>query len=188
MRERGWGVMWGCGGDSAVRPHSIGGVRGGRGGTHTHTHTQEHTQERTRECWTYPLATYPLKSARFRLPGAGGDHFHCTVEPSSGHTRCRLKNEGKHSLRGAPSAVETFMTRSGCSMEGAPPKKETVRTVLGVAQFRNSSGDGIYLIFQGLGNSDRTKPGNSEFALRTLFPGCFLLTYGGGSVPLTGLF
>ena len=26
----------------------------------------------------------------FRLPGAGGDHFHCTVEPSSGHIRCRL--------------------------------------------------------------------------------------------------
>ena len=25
----------------------------------------------------------------FRLPGAGGDHFHCTVEPSSGHIRCR---------------------------------------------------------------------------------------------------
>ena len=25
----------------------------------------------------------------FRLPGAGGDHFHCTVEPSRGHIRCR---------------------------------------------------------------------------------------------------
>ena len=25
----------------------------------------------------------------FRLPGAGGDHFHCTVEPSPGHFRCR---------------------------------------------------------------------------------------------------
>ena len=24
----------------------------------------------------------------FRLPGAGGDHFHCTVEPSPGHVRC----------------------------------------------------------------------------------------------------
>ena len=50
----------GVGGDSAVQSHSVGGVRGGRGGTHT----QEHTQERTRECCTYPLATYPLKSAR----------------------------------------------------------------------------------------------------------------------------
>ena len=29
---------------------------------HTHTHT--HTEERTRKCGTYPLATYPLKSAR----------------------------------------------------------------------------------------------------------------------------
>ena len=57
MRERGWGVVWGCGWDSAVQPHSMGGVRGGRGGTHTGTHT--HTQERARE-----LATYPLKSAR----------------------------------------------------------------------------------------------------------------------------
>ena len=27
----------------------------------------------------------------FRLPGAGGDHFHCTVEPSPGHIRCRKR-------------------------------------------------------------------------------------------------
>ena len=26
----------------------------------------------------------------FRLPGAGGDHFHFTVEPSPVHIRCRL--------------------------------------------------------------------------------------------------
>ena len=26
----------------------------------------------------------------FRLPGAAGDHFHCTVEPSPGHIRCRI--------------------------------------------------------------------------------------------------
>ena len=25
----------------------------------------------------------------FRLPGVGGDHFHCKVEPSPGHIRCR---------------------------------------------------------------------------------------------------
>ena len=25
----------------------------------------------------------------FRLPGEGRDHFHCTVEPSPGHIRCR---------------------------------------------------------------------------------------------------
>ena len=25
----------------------------------------------------------------FRLPGRAGDHFHCTVEPSPGHIRCR---------------------------------------------------------------------------------------------------
>ena len=28
----------------------------------------------------------------FRLRGAGGDHFHCTVEPSPGHIRCRIKS------------------------------------------------------------------------------------------------
>ena len=26
----------------------------------------------------------------FRLPGEGGDHFHCTVEPSPSHIRCRI--------------------------------------------------------------------------------------------------
>ena len=48
------------------------------------------------------LALYPLRSLvctsfkkggsrrAFRLPGAGGDHFHCTVEPSPGHILCRL--------------------------------------------------------------------------------------------------
>ena len=25
----------------------------------------------------------------FRLPGEGGDHVHCTVEPLTGHIRCR---------------------------------------------------------------------------------------------------
>ena len=25
----------------------------------------------------------------FRLPGDGGDHFHCRVEPSPGHMQCR---------------------------------------------------------------------------------------------------
>ena len=35
-------------------------------------HTQEHTQERTRKCCTYPLATYPLKSARIMLGCPGG--------------------------------------------------------------------------------------------------------------------
>ena len=30
----------------------------------------------------------------FRLPGEGGDHFHCTVEPSPGHIRCRDSGKG----------------------------------------------------------------------------------------------
>ena len=38
-------------------------------------------------------------------------------------------------IRGAPSTVKNFSTSFGCSMEGAPPKKETVPTVLGVALF-----------------------------------------------------
>ena len=54
----GEGSCRGAGGDSAVQPHNVGGVRGEEG------HTQEHTQEHTREFCTYPLATYPLKSAR----------------------------------------------------------------------------------------------------------------------------
>ena len=67
--------MWGCGGDSAVQPHSMDGVRGGEEG-----HTQEHTQERTRECCTYPLATYPLKSARVE----GGDSPYFTSPDGHG--------------------------------------------------------------------------------------------------------
>ena len=43
----------------------LGGVEEG------HTHTQEYTQERTRECCTYPLATYPLKSARKKKLASG---------------------------------------------------------------------------------------------------------------------
>ena len=31
----------------------------------------------------------------FRFPGEGGDHFHCTVEPSPGHMRCRKKTHKK---------------------------------------------------------------------------------------------
>ena len=58
------GHVWVWGGDSAVQSHSVGGVRGGEEG-HTQEHT--HTQERTRECCTYPLATYPLKSARVQM-------------------------------------------------------------------------------------------------------------------------
>ena len=48
MRERVWGVMWGCGGDSAVQPQSRAGFEGGTGGT-----------------------TYPLKSAQNKAPWTG---------------------------------------------------------------------------------------------------------------------
>ena len=33
----------------------------------------------------------------FRLPGEGGDHFHCAVEPSPGHIRCRISEVPKMS-------------------------------------------------------------------------------------------
>ena len=40
----------------------------------------------------------------FRLPGEGGDHFHCAVEPSPGHIWCRIKEKGpkRRNLESAP--------------------------------------------------------------------------------------
>ena len=55
----------GVGGILLFSPTVWVGVRGRAEG-----HTQEHTQERTRECCTYPLATYPLKSARLEASNA----------------------------------------------------------------------------------------------------------------------
>ena len=34
----------------------------------------------------------------FKLPGEGGDHFHCAVEPSPGHIRCRSLEGHKRSV------------------------------------------------------------------------------------------
>ena len=48
--------MWGCGGDYAVQPHSMGGVKGGRGGTHTGTHTGTYTR-----MLYLPFSDLPLK-------------------------------------------------------------------------------------------------------------------------------
>ena len=40
------------------------------------------------------------KRRAFKLPGERGDHFHCAVEPSSGHIRCRTRlGERYHSSR-----------------------------------------------------------------------------------------
>ena len=36
----------------------------------------------------FTLFTKGGKRGAFRLPGEGGDHFHCAVEPSSGHIWC----------------------------------------------------------------------------------------------------
>ena len=61
----------------------------------------------------------------FRLPGAGGEHFHCTVEPSPSHIRCRkmgtIPPKKKLTNVSAPPAVKelafffswaTLLTRS----------------------------------------------------------------------------
>ena len=44
----------------------------------------------------------------FRLPGAGGDHFHCAVEPSPGQFRCRdMKNSPLPKEPGLRAARQT---------------------------------------------------------------------------------
>ena len=60
------------------------------------------------------------------------------------------------SFRGAPSTVKNFMTSSGCSLHGAPPKRKRYQPYWGVAQFWNDSEEGIRLsisfVFKGLGS------------------------------------
>ena len=51
------------------------------GGDEGHTHTGTHTQERTRKCCTYPLATYPLKTARELLRGFWFSHCRSCETP-----------------------------------------------------------------------------------------------------------
>ena len=77
--------------------------------------------------------------------------------------------------RGVFSSVKKFMTSSGCSMEVAPAKKETVPTALtkGSTILKLLWGWKCF-IFQGFGISNRPKPARySEFALRVLSE-CFL--------------
>ena len=52
--------MWRCGGEILLFSPTVWAESGGG----EEGHTQEHAQEHTRECCTYPLATYPLKSAQ----------------------------------------------------------------------------------------------------------------------------
>ena len=54
----------------------------------------------------------------FRLPGACGDHFHCMVEPSSGHIRCRILRFWKLPC---PSFPCFFRKR-----QGKPAKKQGI--------------------------------------------------------------
>ena len=65
----------------------------------------------------------------FRLPGAGVDHFHCTVEPSAGHIRCRRKPEFPRTSRpipisGSPSSRYDWTT--GAPHDGNEWKKYRV--------------------------------------------------------------
>ena len=64
------------------------------------------------------------------------------------------------------------MTRSCCSMKGGNGTNRTGGSTI-LKQFC----EGICFIFQGLGVSNRTKLGNSEFALRA-FPGRFRIYFG----------
>ena len=92
MRGRGWGVMCGCGGDSAVQSHSMGGVRKGeKGHTHTHTHTGTHTGTYTRMLHL-PFGDLPPKKCPMNQDSSGplawkvsGDSFGrtaCGGDPS----------------------------------------------------------------------------------------------------------
>ena len=47
----------------------------------------------------------------FGLPGAGGEHFHCTVEPSSGHIRCRTSNVKNTKDSKTPNKIMTLRRR-----------------------------------------------------------------------------
>ena len=66
----------------------------------------------------------------FSLPGEGGDHFHCAVEPSSGHIRCR----GQNNLR-LSSCSGYAMRRVPCGpvvVEHEVPVGCSVHTPVGV--------------------------------------------------------
>ena len=52
-----------------------------------------------------------------RLPGAGGDHFHCTVEPSPGHIRCRFLYSCTFQDHGS-EAVQTMVQDHGVARVG----------------------------------------------------------------------
>ena len=64
--------MWGCGGDSAVQSHSMGGVRGrAEGHTHTHTHRNTHRNVHANVAsagtyWGYGFVAYGM--AIFQSP------------------------------------------------------------------------------------------------------------------------
>ena len=81
-------------------------------------------------------------------------------------------------FRGAPSTVKNSMTSSGRSWNFHTSKKGngTNRTG-GSTILKLVWGGNICFIVQGLEISNRTKPGNSEFALRA-FPGCFQICSG----------
>ena len=52
-----------------------------------------------------------------RLPGEGGDHFHCAVEPSPGHLWCRELNLNNVCISAATVMVEVRESRAHVSAE-----------------------------------------------------------------------
>ena len=61
----------------------------------------------------------------FRLPGAGGDHFHCTVEPSPGRIRCLsgpvLRDTARLSQRYPPIARYGVLVSQHGQLGAIPP-------------------------------------------------------------------
>ena len=50
----------------------------------------------------------------FRLPGEGGDHFHCTVEPSPGHIRCQKTKRAQNDHCGIFNLFRIWTPSPGC--------------------------------------------------------------------------
>ena len=150
MRERGWGVMWGCGGDSAVQPHSMGGFKGERGGTHIGTRTGTYTQ-----MLHLPFSDLPLKTRLNYPPGtkpihAGNNswginfvqiHARSVFAPARilnerqiTHLICaRLKYDLYDFLRGCFGA---FYTRKRTGSRPKTPLKKSYRSYFRRAQIR----------------------------------------------------
>ena len=79
----------------------------------------------------HPLVLYLFNRGgsrrAFRPPGAGGDHFHCTVEPSPGHIRCRPYCAISHGCDSPSPFLSVFLfgehAKWSCDTPPPPPTK-----------------------------------------------------------------